>query len=719
MPQREVDLGDALPAPGEPLRSKIHEKNQALLNEELAERQERARGRLKPGELRRLKGRYRKLWHKLNKAGWNQLVTDRWQAYRERETLLYDYSQSKSKKTRAKIRAQVLEINKTGRALNAKIATLQPLADEFASIARRLEIHRQIVRFEAEDRENKKAFKREAYTWLALIKAAMRQSKRMHHAGYDANGNYFCHIPIIERIFFREDRVLYLLKTTRKTLFGKWVSALPYNVDVTALTCEETIANLEAATNRTVQVVRSETGKNLFYAINRVDSPDAIPSRVLYSKVLPWYPTDQHSMTPWCAGVTENRKTQWFNFEEQPHILIAGSTLSGKSNQINAMIATMASMNSPAELLFMLVDNKGGVEFTHWAGLKHLAVPIIKRAGEVLPALELAHSVMDRRLAAFERIKAKNLASFNAKVSEESRLPRVVVIIDELATLLGLGELTTAIQNELRVISSQGRAVGIHLIICTQHTSADVVPGWIKTNMRLRIAGKMPSFHSSMTILDSASAADLPDLPGRMVFALGRYEVVAQTPLISDEEIARAVEIASQYADPDLREFAAAPASEGDTEEVPALPPILVPKPKFSLDDLAALALERFEGKLTPTRMHEVLGNEVISLRSLREMVSAVVRSGGLVYEGYQYGLTKQGHNYILVKMGAVDAANAANAGEAPENESESRSVARSDADPVAAPELPGAAEIDVAIDDLEGDELEAIEDGEFDSIAV
>ncbi|MCL4251797.1 MAG: hypothetical protein KJ065_26830 [Anaerolineae bacterium] len=647
--RREIEIDDALPKPGEPLTPKIHEHNQAILDEELQERQRRLNGRLGWRERLRLKKRYRQLWRKLRAARWNDLVNERWQLHQQYIALKHSYSQPGQHGNHLnKLKRDARAVAARGRQLNALIERWQPLADEFEQISGKLKTHHEIIAYEAEERENHKAFRREAITWEAQIKSVFRQSKRLHHAGYDAKGEWFCDIPIIERCIFREDRVLYLLKISKRTWLRKWKSALPYNVDVDDLMCEETLENLKAHTNRVVEVVRSQNGQNIFYAINRVDSPDGIPKKVLYSKVMPWYPTKDHTKTPWCAGVTNDRKTEWFNFEDEPHVLIAGSTKSGKSNQINAMITTMTTMNSPAELRLVLIDNKGGVEFTHWSALKHLATPMIKSAERVLPTLRWLRQIMERRLAAFEAIKAKNLMSYNAKVDDTSKLPRVVVVIDEMATLLGLGDLTTDIQNELRVLTSQGRAVGLHVIVCTQHSSADVLPGWIKTNMVLRIAGKMPSHHASMTILDSASAAMLPDNVGRMVFALGRYEVIAQTPFISDEEIARAVHISREFPEPDNREFA---PPESITAAIPAL---FQPVERFSQQDLIAAALEHFEGQLSANKLYEVIDPELITLHALRKMIAGLINGHQFKYHGVVYGIEKRKRSYYVVPAGTV-----------------------------------------------------------------
>src|SRR5690606_30802457 len=130
------------------------------------------------------------------------------------------------------------------------------------------------------------------------------------------------------------------------------------------------------------------------------------------------------------------------------------------------------------------IDNKGGVEFSHWRKLPHLLMPMIKEPEQVVPALQQIHAIMRRRLAAIERIGAKNLADYNRKVHPTDQLPRLVCVVDEMATLMGNAE----VQSELQVVSSQGRAVGCHLILCTQHVINDVVHSTIKVNMVLRVA---------------------------------------------------------------------------------------------------------------------------------------------------------------------------------------------------------------------------------------
>ncbi len=640
MPKQREILIDAVPAPGEPLKPRIHEDNKKLMEAELAERAAAARSKLPKRKLVALNKRYRQLAAALNRAKYNYLVTEHWELRQQYEKLRYEIQNTKGKK-RENLVEQLKVVKKRGIYIQARVDRLKPLASQFVEISQQLRSHRDYVAWEKKDAEDKRQLRREALVWQEQINAVFRQSPRLHHAG-ERRGKPFQRIPKIERIFIKEDRVLFQIKTSAQTiverLTGRWHSALPFAVDIKDLVCDETLQNLKASCKRVVAIEWSNGGTNLFYSISRLDSPDGIPKKQIYSKVIDWYPAEDHAKTPWAAGVTQDRKVEWHNFEELPHILIAGSTKSGKSNHVNQMIATLITMNSPAEVRLMLVDLKGGIEFTHWQGIKHALRPMVKHAGQVLEALSYMRVIMERRLERFEAIKAKNLASYNEKV--EQKIPRLICIVDEMATLLGLGDLTTQIHNELRVLSSQGRAVGIHLVLCTQHSSVDVLPGWVKTNMTLRISGKMPSHQASMVILDSVTAATLPNHPGRLVFSVGRYEIIAQSPFISDDEVANAVRLSKAFPDPDNSEFDLKNTSEK-------------PKEKFTREDALKMCIEQFGGKLSAARIHEQIGNEVMTLRKLRFIVEDIIDDAkdGIQWNGKTYMLTKERKAYTLVEQ--------------------------------------------------------------------
>lgn len=634
----EIILDD-IPRPGEPLTRAVHPSNQKLLDEEMAQRAALARAKLDKRTLRQLTRRHKALSQQLKRAGWNDLMIQRHELDQEFDRLGYEVKG----KTGAKW--WQLTMRRVGnrvryRRLALKIQRIQPVADEFEGIIQRFKAHDEVIAFEREDAENRAAFEREAYTWQEQMKATMRRSKRLHHAGTDANGDYFCHIPQFERIIFKDDRVLYQIRISYQNFIdrflGRWQDTLPYDVDIDDLECEETLKNLSAGCNRVVTVVRSQSGQNFFYSISRLDAPNGIPSKQLYGKIIDFYPVKDHAKTPWAMGTAENRKVEWADFETFPHLLLAGSTKGGKSNHLNQMIATICTQNTPAEVGILLIDLKGGIEFTHWEGLKHQVRPMVTSAGQVLDALQFMRNIMERRLAQFKAIRAKNLESFNGKVRDDNRLPRLLIVCDEMATLMGLGQLTTAIHEELRVLSSQGRAVGLHLILCTQHSSVDILPGWVKTNMSIRASTSMPTDVASMVILGTTTAAKIPKIPGRIVFSMGRDELIVQSPFISDDQIARAVKISQDFPDSDRGEFA-----------VEAKAPIAPAREKFTREELYEIVLTKLEGKISASRIFEELGgkeNDIAPLAKLRTMVSGIIEVGleqGIEYQGIRYHLKK------------------------------------------------------------------------------
>lgn len=634
--ESELSL-ESLPSPGEPLRHSIDDMNQSLLELSVQERIQRQESRLTRRQKFWLQRRWNRLKNKLNRAGYNDLIVQRHECWQQYKRLRYVL------KTQDKpgeiIRSQFEDVKAQGRKLNQKLDALQALADEFDSLNARLRAHNELLAWEREDKENFQAFLREARTWEAQLEAAFKQSPRLHHRGTDEKGRPFTDIPVIREIVVKDDRVMYLIKTTGQSLFerllGRWHSALPYGVDVSSLISPETLENLSTACNRVVTVERSKRGTNLFYVISRLDAPDGIPKKVLYQKVIDWYPVQDHIKTPWAAGVTNDRQVDWYNFEDNPHVLIAGATQGGKSNHVNQIIATLVTMNTPQELRLVLVDLKGGIEFTHWRGLQHQLKDMLTTPESVLDGLRWLRSIMEKRLEMMEALKAKNLQSYNMKAQD--KLPRIVCLVDEMATLIGLGELTSDLHTELRVLSAQGRAVGIHLVLCTQHSSVDVLPGWVKTNMSLRISAKMPSHQASMVILDSVTAATLPNVPGRLVFSSGRFERIAQSPYISDEEIVRSIKMANQFTAPDNSEF---------TKEY------VKPVPKFTEDDAIRIALEHCESRLSAAKIHEVAGNEKITLRNLRNMCKNIIEDGledGIIFNGMFYTLKKVGNGYYLI----------------------------------------------------------------------
>jgi len=193
---------------------------------------------------------------------------------------------------------------------------------------------------------------------------------------------------------------------------------------------------------------------------------------------------------------------------DMPHLLIAGATGSGKSVCMNTFLTSLLYQNAPNELKFILIDPKR-VELTPYDGIPHLLTPVISESEKALQALRWAVAEMGRRLHRFSDAGARNLDEFNEKQTDEaSLLPRIIIVVDELADLM-MRQYRRDTETMIARIAQMARAVGMHLIIATQRPSVDVITGLIKANIPTRIAFRTVSAVDSRTILDGVGAEDL------------------------------------------------------------------------------------------------------------------------------------------------------------------------------------------------------------------
>ena len=225
------------------------------------------------------------------------------------------------------------------------------------------------------------------------------------------------------------------------------------------------------------------------------------------------------------------------NIESMPHGLIAGATNSGKSVCVNTILVSLLLKNSPDDLRLILIDPKM-VELAPYNDLPHLITPVITDSKVASQALNWAVEEMERRFMIFASSRARNLQSYNDNIEqgivEGDKMPRIVIIIDELADLIMAA--SKEVEDSIQRLTQKARAAGIHLIVATQRPTTDVIKGTIKSNIPVRIAFKVASFVDSTTILDGAGAEALLGR-GDMLLKISDAPVRLQGAYISDDEI--------------------------------------------------------------------------------------------------------------------------------------------------------------------------------------
>ena len=223
------------------------------------------------------------------------------------------------------------------------------------------------------------------------------------------------------------------------------------------------------------------------------------------------------------------------------HLLVAGSTGSGKSVFLNAMLISLICRYSPEELRLILVDPKK-VEFAVFEGLPHLMInEIINNAQKAVTAFNWAINEMERRYNLFEEkthkgINVHNLDEYNAAVGEEERLPKIVIVVDELADLMS--EVKKDIEDRIMRLSQKARAAGIHLVLATQRPSVNIITGVIKSNLPTRIAFRTIQEVDSRTILDESGAEKLLGLGDMLYRTEGMFNCLrVQGAFLSSQEV--------------------------------------------------------------------------------------------------------------------------------------------------------------------------------------
>jgi hypothetical protein len=388
---------------------------------------------------------------------------------------------------------------------------------------------------------------------------------------------------------------------------------LPRGCDFIRMSDTTTLTTLSISLQRQVYCKYNEN-IGFWYIVPRSGSVMGIPGFVKYSEMMEKIPATADKLTiP--LGVTLNSRRVYKSISGMPHLLVSGATGTGKSNEGNVILATLIQRNTPEDLRMILVDLKGGMEMSFYEGLPHLLPIMCKRDDDTIQltetgiiddrkdvpdALDWLITESERRMALLREAGYKDIGKYNARRKRgANKLARLLFFIDEYADVKLTPKIGTLVEDKLANLAARSRAVGIHIVICTQSPKKEVIGTLIKTNLPAKMAFSMPSNTASILILDNGDAKGLSPA-GRMIYQNSNEQLTIQTPFMPDELLKRIVAENIKHGGT----LAAADANERDVTETEVL----------------AYALEYLGGSLNVTKLHSKF-KERISNNDLRSWV--------------------------------------------------------------------------------------------------
>ncbi|MDU9297753.1 DNA translocase FtsK [Staphylococcus pseudintermedius] len=281
-----------------------------------------------------------------------------------------------------------------------------------------------------------------------------------------------------------------------------------------------------------------------------IEVPNPHTTKVNISSILshPAFKNAESKLTV-AMGNRINNEPLLMDIAKTPHALIAGATGSGKSVSINSILISLLYRNHPEELRLLLIDPKM-VELAPYNGLPHLVAPVITDVKAATQSLKWAVDEMERRFKLFAHHHVRNISAFNNKVNYDQGIPKIVIVIDELADLMMMAP--QDVEQSIARLAQKARACGIHMLVATQRPSVNVITGLIKANIPTRIAFMVSSSVDSRTILDSGGAERLLGYGDMLYLGSGMNKPIrVQGTFVSDEEIDQVVEFIRAQREPE------------------------------------------------------------------------------------------------------------------------------------------------------------------------
>jgi len=442
------------------------------------------------------------------------------------------------------------------------------------------------------------------------------------------------------------DEIQFKVKVRSMTIFRSVINHLPQGVGVWHLVKPDTLIDLCAACERNVftpHVDENFSFRNgAWLVVERLGLTDGLFNYIELSHLLARYPQDRRGRFPLPLGVKRGRKINWIDLAKHPHLFVNGLTGSGKSNTIHVILSTLIQMHTPAELGLILIDLKEGAELLRYEDAPHTYGDVITELENVHTILFKLEALRRQRMQAIRQF-ASDIDGYNALVSSDQRMRRIVVVFDEYQGIYTNRALGEEINGVVIQLATKARAAGIHLIIGTQSPFSDVVPKLVRANITCVITGRQRTMGSSISTVGNKSAIELAAIPGRMMCDDGNDLFQVQMPHARPEDITAAIQKAKDWAAVSPLEL----PSENSAGDVIYQDPATRRR-----NVLIQTALDQFDGGLKARKLWEAMGDSDLSLNKVTEMVKTIAGQGEIEWAGDCYKIVRQpGNFYKLIRV--------------------------------------------------------------------
>lgn len=601
------------------------------------------------------------------KRDWSALQLELYPLRKEHQQLKSQLDQITDDEQRHKIQMQMAAVNRRAKkiigeqrdvetkaaAVKKELEPIRPVIRKRQTCENRLKEHYAAEAAKRLDDKLTKQMATEAQWFSKIIIEKLSQLGFRHQVTVNRGGQLktITHKVKIERIVVTPDSIQYKFKVASVGFWGQTIVHLPYGVVAQDLVSEKTLNELTIACERSVTSPHLN-GVNfvngVWIELSRNDFVDGLPKLVHYRSVMTRYPSGIREKFPLPVGVMSGRKVNIIKLTDHPHLLISGQSGAGKSNTLHVLLCTLIQKHPPEELRLALIDLKAGVEFVSYDGIPHLIggkpISTVEGAAAVLYQLQMLINV---RLEEIKKIglMARDIDTYNKYCPPHLRMPRIVIVIEEIQLIDNDKDLAKQIRRSCDVIASTGRAAGIQLIICTQAPFSDVIPKITQAQISCKIAGSQESLGAALATTGSTKTQKLKQHPGRMWVKRGPDYIEVQMPLIGDEDIRNALEIANQWDTPAPLDLPALPGVVMDGDEVDTV--ISFQQPELDDDAIIEFAMTQLNGELNAQKMiqaglHTRYG---IGINKLKGMVAEIKKSESITYDGETYEIVIQSKN--------------------------------------------------------------------------